>query len=363
MPHALCFITFAPMAEKHILITGGAGFIGSHLVRHFVTKYPQYHIVNLDALTYAGNLENLSDIEGAANYTFIKGDIQDAGLVGEVFQDQQITHVIHCAAESHVDRSILDPLSFVKTNVIGTVNLLHAARSAWNDEKDHLFYQISTDEVYGALGDTGYFTEETAFDPRSPYSASKASADHLVSAWFHTYKMPVVISNCSNNYGPYQFPEKLIPLMIRNIIAEKPLPVYGEGTNVRDWLYVTDHVEAMDLIFHKGKAGETYTIGGDNEKRNIDLVHLLCDQMDQALGRESGTSRKLITHVRDREGHDFRYAIDATKIHTALGWTPQTRFDDGIKQTVKWYLEHQPWVEHIVSGAYQTYYEAQYATR
>jgi dTDP-glucose 4,6-dehydratase len=271
--------------------------------------------------------------------------------------------VIHCAAESHVDRSILDPLSFVKTNVIGTVNLLHAAKSAWTDGGAHLFYQISTDEVYGALGDTGFFTEETAFDPRSPYSASKASADHLVSAWFHTYKLPVVISNCSNNYGPYQFPEKLIPLMIRNIIAQKPLPVYGEGTNVRDWLYVTDHVEAIDLIFHKGEAGETYTIGGDTEKRNIDLVHILCDQMDAALGRDAGTSRKLITYVRDREGHDFRYAIDATKIRTTLGWTPQTSFDDGMKHTVKWYLEHQSWVEHIVSGAYQSYYEAQYATR
>jgi dTDP-glucose 4,6-dehydratase len=351
------------MAEKQILITGGAGFIGSHLVRHFVTKYPQYRIVNLDVLTYAGNLENLSDIEGASNYTFIKGDIQDAELVREVFENQQITHVIHCAAESHVDRSILDPLSFVKTNVIGTVNLLHAAKSAWTDGGAHLFYQISTDEVYGALGDTGFFTEETAFDPRSPYSASKASADHLVSAWFHTYKLPVVISNCSNNYGPYQFPEKLIPLMIRNIIAQKPLPVYGEGTNVRDWLYVTDHVEAIDLIFHKGEAGETYTIGGDTEKRNIDLVHILCDQMDAALGRDAGTSRKLITYVRDREGHDFRYAIDATKIRTTLGWTPQTPFDKGMKHTVKWYLEHQSWVEHIVSGAYQSYYETQYATR
>lgn len=351
------------MPDTHILITGGAGFIGSHLVRHFVRKYPQYRVVNLDALTYAGNLENLSDIEGASNYHFVKGDIRDADLVQNIFAEQGITHVIHCAAESHVDRSILDPLSFVKTNVIGTVNLLQAARTAWTDLSGKLFYQISTDEVYGALGDEGFFSEETAFDPRSPYSASKASADHFVSAWHHTYKLPVVLSNCSNNYGPYQFPEKLIPLMIRNIIAEKPLPVYGEGTNVRDWLYVQDHVEAIDLIFHKGRHGETYTIGGGNEKRNIDLVKLLCDQMDTALGRKPGTSQKLITYVRDREGHDFRYAIDATKIRKELGWVPKTSFEPGLEKTIAWYLANQSWVDHIVSGEYQSYYKAQYATR
>ncbi len=351
------------MADRHVLITGGAGFIGSHLVRHFVNTYPNYRIVNLDALTYAGNLENLTDIEGKANYTFIRGDIRNAELVKDIFNSQQITHVIHCAAESHVDRSILDPLSFVKTNVIGTVNLLQAAREAWGNNTNHCFFQISTDEVYGSLGHTGKFTEETPYDPRSPYSASKASADHFVMAWYHTYQLPVLISNCSNNFGPFQFPEKLIPLMIRNIITEQPLPVYGEGNNVRDWLYVLDHVDAIDLIFHKGKAGETYNIGGDSEKRNIDLIHLLCDQVDQALGREAGAARKLITYVRDREGHDFRYAIDATKIRRTLGWAPKTSFEQGLRQTIDWYLTHQSWVDHVVSGAYQSYYEAQYATR
>ena len=351
------------MSKKHILITGGAGFIGSHLTRHFVRKYPEYRVVNLDSLTYAGNLENLKDLADAPNYTFVKGDICNSELVNRLFSEYQITHVLHCAAESHVDRSILDPLSFVKTNVIGTVNLLHAAKASWNANEDRLFYQISTDEVYGALGDTGLFSESTPYDPRSPYSASKASADHFVRAWYHTYGMPVVISNCSNNYGPYQFPEKLIPLMIRNIIARKPLPVYGEGTNVRDWLYVADHVEAIDLVFHKGRHGETYTVGGNNEKRNIDLVHTLCDQMDTALGRQSGNSRELITFVRDRAGHDFRYAIDATKIKVELEWEPTTDFDSGLRKTIEWYLSNQEWVEHIVTGEYQSYYEMQYAAR
>lgn len=351
-------------ANKHILITGGAGFIGSHLVRHFVKKYPQYRIINLDALTYAGNLESLSDVDGSANYVFIKGDIRDEELLREVFNDHQISHVIHVAAESHVDRSILDPLSFVKTNVLGTVNLLQVARAAWKDNIDeHLFYQISTDEVYGALGDTGYFTEETAYDPRSPYSASKASADHFIRAWHHTYGLPVLVSNCSNNYGPYQFPEKLIPLMIRNIIAEKPLPVYGQGQNVRDWLYVLDHIDAIDMVFHKGKVGETYNIGGNNEMRNIDLVQMLCDLMDQALGRTPGTSRKLITYVKDRAGHDFRYAIDASKIKRELGWTPTTAVLQGLQKTINWYLENQRWTDHVISGEYQTYYEAQYTAR
>lgn len=348
----------------HILITGGAGFIGSHLVRHFVTKYPQYRIINFDALTYAGNLESLADIDNRDNYTFIKGDIQDEQLLRDVFREHQITHVIHVAAESHVDRSILDPLSFVKTNVLGTVNLLQVARSYWKENmSDHVFYQISTDEVYGALGDSGLFTEETAYDPRSPYSASKASADHFVRAWHHTYGLPVLVSNCSNNYGPYQFPEKLIPLMIRNIIAEKPLPVYGQGQNVRDWLYVLDHIAAIDVVFHRGKVGETYNIGGSNEMRNLDLVHLLCDQMDQALGRAQGASRKLITFVKDRAGHDFRYAIDASKIKRELGWTSTTTVPQGLQKTIAWYLENQRWVDHVISGEYQTYYEAQYAAR
>ena len=349
---------------KHILITGGAGFIGSHLVRHFVTKYPQYQIINLDALTYAGNLESLADVDGRDNYTFIKGDIRDENLVRAVFAEHHITHVIHAAAESHVDRSILDPLSFVKTNVLGTVNLLQVAKARWQEDySDHVFYQISTDEVFGALGDTGHFTEQTAYDPRSPYSASKASADHFVRAWYHTYGFPALVSNCSNNYGPYQFPEKLIPLMIRNIIAEKPLPVYGQGQNVRDWLYVLDHVSAIDVVFHKGKVGETYNIGGNHELRNLDLVHMLCDQMDNALGRTSGTSRNLITFVKDRAGHDFRYAIDASKIHREFGWSPSTSFTQGLQKTITWYLENQSWVDHVISGEYQTYYQAQYATR
>lgn len=352
------------MSEKHLLITGGAGFIGSHLVRHFVTKYPAYQIINLDALTYAGNLESLADVDGKPNYTFVKGDILDEQLLKEVFDNHQITHVIHTAAESHVDRSILDPLSFVKTNVLGTVNLLQVARAAWRDSSEpHIFYQISTDEVFGALGDTGFFTEKTSYDPRSPYSASKASADHFVSAWHHTFGLPVILSNCSNNYGPNQFPEKLIPLMIRNIISGKPLPVYGEGSNVRDWLYVLDHVDAIDTIFHKGKTGSTYNIGGNNEMRNIDLVHMLCDLMDSALGRENGSSRQLVTYVRDRAGHDFRYAIDATKVKEELGWSPTTGVEQGLQKTVAWYIENQQWTDHVISGEYQTYYDAQYATR
>lgn len=352
------------MSKKQILITGGAGFIGSHLVRHFVHKYPQYLIINLDALTYAGNLESLIDLDGRENYTFVKGDIRDENVVNDVFKEHRISHVIHAAAESHVDRSILDPLSFVKTNVLGTVNLLQVAKSFWQGNyHDHVFYQISTDEVFGALGDTGYFTEETAYDPRSPYSASKASADHFVRAWHHTYGFPTLLSNCSNNYGPNQFPEKLLPLMIRNIIAEKSLPVYGEGQNIRDWLYVLDHVSAIDVIFHKGKVGETYNIGGDNEMRNIDLVYTLCDQMDKALSRDHGTSRRLITFVKDRAGHDFRYAIDAAKIRNELGWFPATPFEQGLQKTINWYLENQSWVDHVNSGEYQTYYEAQYATR
>ncbi len=352
------------MAEKHILITGGAGFIGSHLVRHFVRTYPQYYIINLDALTYAGNLESLADIDDCDNYTFVRGDICNEEVVTSVFREYDVTHVIHAAAESHVDRSILDPLSFVKTNVLGTVNLLQIAKSHWQGNYDqHVFYQISTDEVYGALGDTGFFTEQTPYQPRSPYSASKASADHFVNAWHHTYDFPILMSNCSNNYGPNQFPEKLIPLMIRNIIAEHALPVYGEGLNVRDWLYVLDHVHAIDAIFHNGKTGETYNVGGDNEIRNIDLVHMLCDHMDVALGRAVGASRQLITFVKDRAGHDFRYAIDASKIRHDLGWAPSTAFPEGLQKTINWYLENQRWVDHVISGEYQKYYEAQYVSR
>lgn len=352
------------MSEKQILITGGAGFIGSHLVRHFVTRYPHYRIINLDALTYAGNLENLRDIDGNDNYTFVRGDIRDESLLQDLFNDYRISHVIHCAAESHVDRSILDPLSFVKTNVIGTVNLLQAARAYWGDKvSDRRFYHISTDEVFGALGETGFFSETTAYDPRSPYSASKASSDHFVRAWYHTYGIPVVLSNCSNNYGPYQFPEKLIPLMIRNIIAGKPLPVYGEGVNVRDWLFVLDHVLAIDTVFHHGTVGETYNVGGGTEMRNIDLVHLLCDTMDDLLGRSPGTSRTLIIFVKDRAGHDYRYAIDSSKIRNDLGWSPATPFADGIRLTIRWYLDNAEWVEHVVSGEYQSYYTTQYAHR
>ncbi len=350
--------------KKNILVTGGAGFIGSELVRQFVKKYPDYHIVNLDALTYAGNLENLRSIENAENYSFVKGDILDMDLVKEVFQKYNIDSVIHSAAESHVDRSISDPLAFVKTNVLGTCNLLNVAKEAWKDDmSDKLFYHISTDEVYGSLGAEGYFTETTAYDPHSPYSASKASSDHFVRAFHDTYGMPIVISNCSNNYGPYQFPEKLIPLMINNIKNEKDLPVYGEGLNVRDWLFVSDHVDAMDVIFHKGQKGETYNVGGENEWKNIDLVHQLCDIMDSKLSRETGSSRKLIKFVKDRAGHDLRYAIDITKIKNTLGWSPKYKFEQGLDETVDWYLNNEDWVEHIVSGDYQNYYSQQYEQR
>ena len=346
--------------QHSILITGGAGFIGSHLVRLMVNKYPDYHIVNLDALTYAGNLENLKDIENAPNYTFVKADITDAEAMQELFALHQFDGVIHLAAESHVDRSISNPMSFIETNIVGTVVLLNAAKHHWGDFSGKRFYQVSTDEVYGSLGKTGLFTETTPYDPRSPYSASKASADHLVRAYYHTYGMPVVLSNCSNNYGPYQFREKLLPLMINNIRHGKTLPVYGDGQYTRDWLWVVDHAEAIDLIYHEGKNGETYNIGGNNEWKNIDLVHQLCDVMDDLLGQPQGTSRELITFVKDRPGHDRRYAIDATKIKEALGWTPKVQAEEGLRKTAQWYLDNTDWLEHVTSGAYQEYYEKQY---
>ena len=351
------------MTPKKILITGGAGFIGSHVVRLFVNKYPAYSIVNLDALTYAGNLENLRDIEASSNYRFVKGNITDEVYINELFANEQFDAVIHLAAESHVDRSIMDPLAFVKTNVIGTAVLLNAARKTWEDKSNKLFYHVSTDEVYGSLGETGFFTEETPYDPRSPYSASKASSDHFVKAYFHTYDLPVVISNCSNNYGSHHFPEKLIPLMINNIINHKPLPVYGKGDNVRDWLWVEDHAKAIDVIFHSGQLGETYNIGGFNEWKNIDIVMLLCRLMDQKLGRSEGESAKLITYVKDRAGHDKRYAIDATKLNKELGWEPSLQFEEGLSKTIDWYLSNQDWVKNITSGSYQHYYHNQYNAR
>jgi dTDP-glucose 4,6-dehydratase len=351
------------MSTKKLLITGGAGFIGSHVVRLFVKKYPDYQIVNLDALTYAGNLENLRDIEAADNYRFVKGDITDELFIDELFIKEQFDGVIHLAAESHVDRSIMDPLAFVKTNVIGTAVLLNAARKNWTDISGKLFYHVSTDEVYGSLGETGFFTEETPYDPRSPYSASKASSDHFVKAYFHTYDLPVVLSNCSNNYGSHHFPEKLIPLMINNIIHNKPLPVYGKGDNVRDWLWVEDHARAIDVIFHKGRLGETYNIGGFNEWKNIDIVMLLCGLMDKKLNREPGESAKLITYVKDRAGHDKRYAIDATKLNKELGWQPSLQFEEGLEKTIDWYLSNSEWVNNITSGSYQQYYHNQYTHR
>ena len=347
--------------EKKILITGGAGFIGSHLVRRLVKKYSDYYIYNIDALTYAGNLENLKDIENLPNYKFIKGDITDGEFINSIFIKHKFDGVIHLAAESHVDRSITDPLAFVKTNVIGTMNLLNAAKDLWKEDfNNKRFYHVSTDEVYGSLGETGLFTEQTSYDPNSPYSASKASSDHFVRAYGETYGLPYVITNCSNNYGPNHFPEKLIPLFINNIIHKKALPVYGDGNYTRDWLYVVDHAIAIDLVFHKGQNQETYNIGGFNEWKNIDLVKLLCKQMDQKLEREKGESEKLITYVKDRPGHDLRYAIDANKISKELGWKPSVTFEEGLEKTIEWFLENQKWLNNVTTGDYKEYYSKMY---
>ncbi len=349
---------------KTILITGGAGFIGSHVVRLFVNKYPNYHIVNLDKLTYAGNLTNLKDVEGKPNYEFVKVDIVDGEAIQKLFLEKQFDGVIHLAAESHVDRSISNPTEFVFTNVIGTVNLLNAARTSWKDQAtDKLFYHISTDEVYGSLGNEGLFTEQTAYDPHSPYSASKASSDHFVRAYHDTFGLPTLVSNCSNNYGSFQFPEKLIPLFINNIRNNRPLPVYGKGENIRDWLWVEDHARAIDVIFHQGKAGETYNIGGHNEWKNIDLIRLMCAIMDRKLGRENGTSEQLISYVKDRAGHDLRYAIDSSKLQKELGWVPSLQFEEGLEKTIDWYLENEEWLKNVTSGDYQNYYEEQYQKR
>lgn len=350
--------------SKTIMVTGGAGFIGSHVVRLFVNKYPAYLIVNVDALTYAGNLENLKDIEQASNYQFERKDITKEEDIDELFSAWSFDAIVHLAAESHVDRSIIDPLSFVKTNVMGTAILLNACRKYWKQPgNEKLFYHVSTDEVYGSLSKEGFFTEETPYDPRSPYSASKAASDHFVMAYYHTYGLPVIMSNCSNNYGSHHFPEKLIPLMINNIINNKPLPVYGKGENVRDWLWVEDHAKAIDTIFHGGKIGERYNIGGFNEWKNLDLVHLMCDIMDKKLNRAPGESAKLITYVKDRAGHDLRYAIDASKLNRELGWKPSLEFEEGLEKTIDWYLQNQEWVKHVTSGDYQKYYSAQYVTR
>lgn len=349
---------------KTLLITGGAGFIGSHVVRRMVSRFPGYTIVNLDALTYAGNLENLSDIAQLPNYRFVKGNIVEASFVNELFRQYEFDGVIHLAAESHVDRSITNPMEFIMTNIVGTVNLLNAAKAGWEGQTEgKKFYHISTDEVYGSLGDEGFFEETTPYDPQSPYSASKASSDHLVRAYGNTYKLPVVVSNCSNNYGPNQFPEKLIPLVINNIKNQKPLPIYGQGLNIRDWLYVEDHAAAIDLIFHEGKIGETYNIGGNNEWKNIDIVKKICEVMDRRLGNPPGTSEKLITYVKDRAGHDLRYAIDASKIKRELGWEPEHQFEQGIEKTVDWYLANEAWMNNITSGSYQKYYQEMYGNR
>ena len=347
---------------KKILITGGAGFIGSHVIRHFLTKYPNYHIYNLDVLTYAGNLENLKDIQSAPNYTFIKGDITDEGFINNIFEKYEFDSVIHLAAESHVDRSITDPLAFAKTNILGTMVLLNAFMKLWKTNwEDRRFYHVSTDEVYGSLSNTGLFEETTPYDPNSPYSASKASSDHFLRSYGETYGLPYVITNCSNNYGPNQFPEKLIPLFINNIINKKPLPVYGDGNYTRDWLFVKDHAEAIDLVFHKGDLGETYNIGGFNEWKNIDLVKLLCKQMDEKLGRSTGSSSDLITYVKDRPGHDLRYAIDASKIHKELDWEPSVTFEEGLSFTIDWYLDNVEWLNNVTSGSYKEYYNKQYS--